>query len=40
VTSNQAVLWDALVQVGADRGAGPGRLFEVAAAAARVALRA
>jgi maleate isomerase len=40
VTSNQAMLWDALTQLSAERGAGPGRLFDVAAAPARMPLRA
>jgi maleate cis-trans isomerase len=36
VTSNQAVLWDALVRIGhADVSACPGRLFAVGAAPAR-----
>ena len=38
VTSNQAVLWDALCRIGgADRGASPGRLFDVTAVPARMA---
>jgi maleate isomerase len=37
VTSNQAVLWDALCRLGyADRGACPGRLFDADAAPARM----
>jgi len=36
ITSNQAVLWDALVRIGhADVSACPGRLFAVGAAPAR-----
>jgi maleate isomerase len=41
VTSNQAVLWDALCRLGcADRGACPGRLFDVEAVPARMASHA
>jgi maleate isomerase len=41
VTSNQAVLWDALCRLGfTDRGACPGRLFDVEAVPARLARHA